>query len=262
VSTTPRSVMALPPPLRAEQRLPVVLVVALLLRLLLATAAPVDDRTPRPVAPVHVSLETWRWLPHSYAIIGMNLALTLRKMQLRGEDVRVSLVEAAPLHNSVIDWRDKRASGMFSAGDTLLLESMPLTHDHPYADSIVPDVVVKLTYPFNTSTYPCTPTNGSCRRPLVFTYGTVEKKRCPPDMLTEDSPRWEDARVRMLTPSAWSAAGLRSCGVRADLIDVLPNGYDPSVFFPPSDAERSAACVCPIQITELRDRSIDCPPPG
>ena len=179
----------------------------------------------------------------------MNLALTLRKMQLRGEDVRVSFVEAAPLHNSAIDWRDKRSSGMFSAGDTWLLESMPLTHEHPYMDSIVPDVVVKLTYPFNTSSAaspaaaPCTSTasSDSCRRPVVFSYGTVEKKRCPPDMLTADSPRWEDVRVRMLTPSAWSAAGLRSCGVRGHLIDVLPNGYDPSVFYSPSDAERSAA---------------------
>ena len=80
----------------------------------------------------------------------MNLALTLRKMQLRSGAVRVSFVDAAPLHNSAIDWREKKDKGLFSPADTRLLEDIPLTANAPYADSSVPDAVLKVTYPFNT----------------------------------------------------------------------------------------------------------------
>lgn len=198
--------------------------------------------------PLHISIETWRWLPHSYAIIGMNLALTLRKMQLRGGEgkVRVSLVDAAPLHNQVIDWRSKKDYGLFSEENSRLLSAIPQTRSLPYADSEVPDVVFKIAYPFNTSTGGLNHQHSDLQtsgRPLIFTYGTVEKKHCPPDMLTDDSPPWPDVQVRMITPSAWSAAGLEACGVPSDKIDVVPNGYDPEVFYAPSTFERRKAYV-------------------
>eukprot|EP00750_Incisomonas_marina_P019102 INCI3217.2.p1 GENE.INCI3217.2~~INCI3217.2.p1 ORF type:complete len:254 (+),score=25.80 INCI3217.2:176-937(+) len=194
--------------------------------------------------PLHISIETWRWLPHSYAIIGMNMALTLRKMQLRGDaNIRVSFVDAAPLYNEVIDWRSKKDYGLFSEENSRLLSAIPQTHSLPYADSTIPDVVFKIAYPFNTSIGVNYSHPQIIERPLIFTYGTVEKKHCPPDMLTNDSPPWPDVQVRMITPSAWSAAGLEACGVPSEKIDVVPNGYDPDVFYAPSTFERRNAYV-------------------
>jgi len=193
-------------------------------------------------APLHVSIESWRWLPHSYAIIGSNLALALRKMQLRGEgNVKVSFSDAAPLHIQSIDWRSKRYTDLFLLEDTLLLADIPLTADVPYSHSPVPDVVFKIAFPFNTSTGTTQDNTSSTEKPFIFTYGTVESKYCPPQMLSEDSPKWEDVQVRMVTPSQWSADGLHSCGVPRNKIDIIPNGYDEHVFYPPSTAERRRA---------------------
>jgi hypothetical protein len=205
-----------------------------------ANFVPSAKRAPSDVTgpPLHISIETWRWLPHSYAIIGMNVALVLRKRQLQGTGgVQVSFADPPPLVAEGIDWRGKRHMDLLSPPDLRLLASIPLTKDAPY-QAATPHAVFKIAFPFNTSSM-----GGLARQPFIFTYGTVEKKRCQPNMLSADSPDWADVRVRMITPSQWSADGLVKCGVPPEKIDVIPNGFDPDVFYPPSTAERRAAYV-------------------
>jgi glycosyltransferase involved in cell wall biosynthesis len=47
-----------------------------------------------------------------------------------------------------------------------------------------------------------------------------------------------NSEVKIITPSAWSKAGLMRSGVQGDRITIVPLGADTSIYYPPSDQQR------------------------
>lgn len=47
-----------------------------------------------------------------------------------------------------------------------------------------------------------------------------------------------NSQVKIITPSAWSKAGLIRSGVQGDRISIVPHGADTDIYYPPSDQQR------------------------
>jgi hypothetical protein len=194
---------------------------------------------------LHISIETWRWLPHSYAIVGQEIALQLAQDRFgwrevlaarhihpsfRGLDVVVTILEAPSYLNS---WRNR--SGLRSRGVELELAAIPTTP----ANSC-PDVVFRAYFPLNFHPWPLNAEKNATMmatcRPLVLTFGTTEYVLAIPEMKADMSFDWPDlgkpeySSVFLIPPSEWAAHGFAFSGVPRHKMWLLPHGVNVDVF--------------------------------
>lgn len=195
----------------------------LLLRLLLLPA----------VFAFHISIETWRMLPHSYGIVGQQLALNLHRLGTSGlvglpPDLHVTVFEAPSYRKSWLN-----SSNLRGKGEELELAGIPATH----AESC-PDVVFRAYFPLNFAPWPTNAVHSDVLmrecRPLVLTFGTTEYLRAIPEMVADEAFGWDSLarspNVYLLPPSEWAMEGFFRAGVPKHKMWLLPHGYDPELF--------------------------------
>ncbi len=191
-------------------------------RLILAALAPL-------AASLHVSVETWRFLPHSYAVVGQFMALHLNELahQVPFADVSVTLYDA-PLY--MASWRQQR--DLWPVDVQRALESMPLT-----SPTACPDVVFRAYFPINLEPWPSSLEAGPGRpatrcRPRLYVFGTTEYGIAGPVMLANLEYHWGNiaANVLLVPPSQWALDGFLASGAAPDRLWLLPHGFDPQVF--------------------------------
>ena len=160
--------------------------------------------------------EGWRGIPHSYAVVNQRQCLEF----LKRRDLRLRHLDL-PYYNS--DW--KPVTGLFSASDEATLHSLqPALPDERF------DVALRIAYPYLIEASP------SAARTFVFS--TCEFTTPDSEAFSAPLSTLEQGHLEIVTPSTWSKAGLLTLGADPDLVHVLPHGYDPDVFQPPTPAVR------------------------
>ncbi len=157
-------------------------------------------------------VEGWRFLPHSYAMVNQWQLLAL----LRRNDIELR-VRDLPLYRP--GWRAAR--GSMPAADERALEALGAPEPGFEADA-----VLRIAFPFDL-------TRSAAPRLAVFCtseFGNVGAGDWRPPL--DRAALQARADLRIVTPSTWSAAGLRRAGISDDLLAVVPHGVDGRIFAP------------------------------
>lgn len=186
------------------------------------------------VASLHVSIETWRMVPHSYSIVGQEIALHLTRLARDSTgDFRGALVTIHEAPRYLSRWKNISHLREDTAERELL--AIPVT-----APQSCPDVVFRAYFPLNLAPWPGSlPSNSPLQltcRPVVLTFGTTEYMTVIPEMIANarfglaslaDSA---SARVFVVPPSHWAAHGFLSSGVPPRKLWMLPHGVNTALF--------------------------------
>lgn len=163
-------------------------------------------------------MESWRFLPHSYAINNQYWCLELLKvpgLTLYHRD--------APIP----DARWKPSPGVMSPAQEELLRGIP---ELPVG--AMADVAVRLSFPYDFS---------PSRAARTIVMGTSEYGIVPNNFVVGGGPISKVAKetgFTVATPSKWSREGFLRSGVRAGQLAVVPLGADVEVFRPLEEGAR------------------------
>jgi glycosyltransferase involved in cell wall biosynthesis len=162
-----------------------------------------------------LSIEGWRLIQHSYALVTQAYCLALLK---RGDiDLRFTDI---PYRNAA--W--KRTAGLLSSADEAAISAMPAVEA-----SFAPDVTLHMWPNFDA------PKSG---RKVVF--GTPELRWVYEEWRHGRRTGAEVAEtVSILTTTGWTALAFERFGIPLERIHVVPLGFDPAHFHP-DDASRAA----------------------
>jgi glycosyltransferase involved in cell wall biosynthesis len=166
-----------------------------------------------PKKPFRLRVEGWRGINQSYALVNQYQLLELRnyrRIALSHEDV--------PFIDP--EWSVQRNDAGFDE------EQKQAIAEIPAPDGGAVDAVYRISFPFRTDLA------GDAK---VSLFVTSENHK-----LEGQLPAGADIRVRIITPSRWSMAGLIGHGVRPENISVVPLGIDPGIFFPLDAEDRRA----------------------
>jgi glycosyltransferase involved in cell wall biosynthesis len=166
----------------------------------------------------NISIEGWRFIPHSYSVANQFQCLEF----LKRSDIQI-------YHKDVAYYREswQPATGLFSESQEAALKSIPSA---PPDNKV--DAVFRITYPYDLTT-------SNAHRTCVF--GTSEMMQVPDRMLTSNSPLNKthlDSNCIIITPSNWSRAGFLRGGADPNRVVVTPLGVDTSIFKPLAYSER------------------------
>lgn len=167
---------------------------------------------PTAMAKRRLLVEGWRFLPHSYAMVNQWQLLAL----LRCNDVELR-VRDLPLYRP--GWRTGR--GSMPEADERALEMLAAPEP-----GFAPDAVLRIAFPFDLSP-------SEAPRLAVFCtseFGNVGAGDWRPPL--DQMALQQRSDLRIVTPSAWSAAGLRRAGIPEALVTVVPHGVDARIFAP------------------------------
>lgn len=163
-------------------------------------------------------IQGWRFVPHSYAVINQSQIAALS-----GRAALTMYHEDLPLYQP--SWRvdpqsvDDRVRDIVAA----LVPPPPLT---------TPDYVYRIAYPFDLTPDP--------RAARTCVYVTEEFGRFVPSRanraLTEIA---QTPELTLITPSEYSRSALLASGAPSSQVVVIPNGFDPAIFFPVDAASRA-----------------------
>ena len=187
--------------------------------------APVDhfgeSRISKGGCRLRVSVETWRFLSASYAVVGVNTLVQLNAMMI-SHGICLSVVNP-PLYEG--GW--KHEDGLYLPHIEDFLRRLPLATDEEYC----PDVVLRMYFPFDLEPFPCP-------RTKTIVFGTSEFG-ISSDRALKKAMEWADMdpSIVFMTPSQWSAEGFVRSGMNASQIWVVPHGIDPEVFKPPESSD-------------------------
>ncbi len=179
--------------------------------------------SPRP-GRLHLLVEGWRFLAHSYSIVNHQQCLEL----LKRSDVKLmhhDMPALPALGNTVHDMMGRDAEDR--------IESIPEFTQNDYADA-----VYRIGYPFDfgPSPFGVTLVFATCERGIVKTIDVLTPSEtrpgAPPEMSRPFQQRIRDNNITIVTPSEWSKSGFVRSGVDPDRIVVVPHGVDPEVFHP------------------------------
>lgn len=177
-----------------------------------------------------VLLETWTELPHSYGIVGQHLALALASS---AQHARLAVREFPPYKQS---WQPVAGLlGSEQAASLRALAAAPIpcggddrSREAPALDAhCCPDALLRVGFPLDL--HPL----AECASTRVYVFGTTEYGNATQrEFQRPPAVAWAsiDPRVRIVTPSRWSARGFQHAGVHEDRLLVLPHGVDTSVF--------------------------------
>jgi glycosyltransferase involved in cell wall biosynthesis len=168
------------------------------------------------VSAFHISVEGWRFIPHSYSIVNQFQLLELVKR----DDVKVTVRDTRFYKPS---WT--AVEGLLSPEAEAIIKAIPET-----LDSDTPDLVLRMNYPLDLQ-----PAEGAA---TTWVFGTTELKTCWPPMKGTQKMEWEDAKVTFWTPSYWSAKGFMNSGVAESSIKIVPHGVDNRLYRPASPKKR------------------------
>jgi len=166
-----------------------------------------------------ILVEGWRFLPHSFATVNQFQCLELLKrphLELCHRDVPYWNKNWQPVH------------GLLDKAQELALSGMP----GPTGADIY-DATLRTGCPFDFSP-------GNTARTLTF--ATCEFGVLSTDVVTAGTGPGcpMDSNNRIYTPSRWSKEGLVRSGIDSSIISIIPHGFDPDIFSPPTPSERTA----------------------
>jgi glycosyltransferase involved in cell wall biosynthesis len=172
---------------------------------------------------MRILIRGWRFLPHSYAMVNQFQLLEM----LERPELTVYHEDAVPYGEH---WTAQ--PGLFAADAESALRGIGPPPPGPR-----PDVELRISYPFDIAAVP------RARRTYVFAtaeFGVIAADSIEGGVALADAHR-AASDVVLITPSNWSREGLLRSGADASRLEVVPHGVDPSVYAPPSAAERHAA---------------------
>lgn len=178
-------------------------------------SATADVPMPATVSPPRKSLivEGWRFLPHSYAIVNQWQLLALLR-----RNVRLKVVDA-PFYRA--SWQAQ--PGLFEPDAERSLRALALAQPDDAAD-----VTLRMVAPF---------TFAPSRSSLTAVFATLEEQVIRRHQMAdaheyEQLRRAPPERIKVVTPSNWSAEGFYNAGFADDQVLVIPHGIDPGTFHP------------------------------
>jgi hypothetical protein len=100
--------------------------------------------------PLHISVEGWRFMKHSYAIVNQFQLLELMKV----DGVQLTVADSPAYHTGQQRGLLNTATtlGIFSEEQEAALRALPLTNSSTFAP---PDVVLRVAYPIDLSPAVC-----------------------------------------------------------------------------------------------------------
>lgn len=159
-----------------------------------------------------LTVEGWRSLSHSYAIVNQWQLLALARrpeIELRVRDL--PYFDPAWRAQAVLfDAERARAIGEIGQAEA----------------DFTPAATLRVSFPYDLR-------RAKTGRTVV--YGTAEYRVVPPSHLARETDLREalhDPALTIMTPSRWSAEGFRRLGFEDARIAVIPNGVDPTLFRP------------------------------
>jgi glycosyltransferase involved in cell wall biosynthesis len=169
---------------------------------------------------LQVIVEGWRFIYHSYCVANQ---FQLLEMLARPE------VHLFHRDMPYIDpaWQTK--TSLFDIPTETLLRSIPSASANQFAG-----VTLRMYCPWNFAA-------SSSAETWVFAateWGIVTKTLLEAIGVNSITETPVNSEVKIITPSAWSKAGLIRSGVQPERIAVVPLGADTSIYYPPSDSER------------------------
>jgi glycosyltransferase involved in cell wall biosynthesis len=167
---------------------------------------------------LRLTVEGWRFLPHSYALVAQSHCLCLA----RRADVDLRFVDL-PFYDSA--W--KPARGMFGAEDETILAAL-----RPPEGAFAADATFTLR--------PERPDFTAPRSGRRFAFATAEYQVLGPQAtggLTSAADVPES--VHVVTPSRWAAVAYHRFGFSSDRVHVVPHGIDPAIFRPDEASRRA-----------------------
>ena len=169
-------------------------------------------------AALHMIVEGWRFIPHSYALVNQWQLLTLA----RRADIAVSVVDV-PFYRPA--W--KVQDGLFEPEAEQTLRSI-----HVADCDAAADITLRMFFPFDFA---------PSRSRLTAVFGTLERQVIERGQLA-DFRAYDRAKrkpppetVRAVTPSRWSAEGFYKAGFRPEQVLIVPHGVDTATFRPMPD---------------------------
>lgn len=164
-------------------------------------------------------IESWRGVPHSYAVVNQRQCLEFlkrRNLLLRHRDL------------PYFDPAWKPSPDMFDAKDWQAISSIPTPSPDEHFDA-----AIRISYPYEVTASP--------QAERTFVFSTCEFTVPTETAFKTRKFELEEGRLEMLTPSNWSKAGLVRYGAAERLVHVVPHGFEPELF-KPLPPETRAAC--------------------
>ncbi len=165
-----------------------------------------------------LTVEGWRFLPHSYSIINQFQCLEIlkrEKVELFHQDL--------PYHKDTWVPHEK----LFS-----LIEELALSNISSPAIDQFSDVTLRISYPFCFDL---------AKSKQTYVFITSEESYIDNDAMWLNCSLAEAHRnfdVVLITPSNWSRNGLINSGADPKRIVVIPHGIDPNIYKPILESER------------------------
>jgi len=158
-----------------------------------------------------LTVEGWRFLPHSFAIVNQWHLLEL----VRRPSLSVKVMDI-PFSREA--WRTQE--GLFNPQAEQVLKSIATADPNDHAD-----LTLRIFYPFDFSP-------SRSRQTVVF--GALEQHVIRPSDLrpSEQLQMPPPSSVRALAPSRWAAEGFYKAGFKTEQVLIVPHGVDVETFHP------------------------------
>ncbi len=169
---------------------------------------------------MHIIIEGWRFLPHSYAIVNQFQLLEM----LNRKHLKISHRDMPYVSKN---WQP--VTGLFPPTLEAALRNIPSPSSQQPADA-----TLRMYAPFNLS---CSTT----KRTAVFgstEWGIVTKSIINGMDVNSFAEAHSQGDTIIITPSNWSKNGLIRSGAEASRIVVVPHGVNPNIYHPLPTAER------------------------
>ncbi len=166
-----------------------------------------------------MTVEGWRFLPHSYSIVNQFQCLEILKRK------NIDLFhQDSPYYKD--DWTSY--NNLFNQNDAIALSSIKNPSINHRSD-----VTLRIEFPFRLDL-------SNSNRTYVFI--TSETGYVPVSNMHLKTPlkkAHQDSNVVLITPSNWSKAGLVRSGANSKLVEIVPLGVDPDIFKPLAEDEKT-----------------------
>ena len=166
-----------------------------------------------------MTVEGWRFLPHSYSIVNQFQCLEILKRK------NIDLFhQDSPYYKD--DWISY--NNLLNPIDAVALASIkPPSIDH------ISDVTLRIEFPFRLDL------SNSKRTYVFITSETGYVPNSNVHLKSSLKKAHQDSNVVLITPSNWSKAGLVRSGANSKLIEIVPHGIDPAIYKPLPEEERT-----------------------
>ena len=180
-----------------------------------------------------LTVEGWRFLPHSYAIVNQWQLLALRRRNINVKVLDVPFYRAS--------WQ--ALTGLFDPASEHALRSLELAQ--PGEDT---DVTLRMFVPFRFS---------PSRSRVTAVFATLEQQLIQKHQLSSFAEYEKlrrgppPANIMAITPSQWSAQGFYRAGFDPSQVLVIPHGVDAATFHPMPEVRNDIRHGIPVSDSEF-----------